>query len=293
MDADYLAYYAAGNDQTSPGRARLNALGKIEAMQAMTGSERTVLHLTAQESNKGWRGLLATTRPYQGQRLPRKPNNWRSLRDWMETYQGPAFKSKIWTDREADDGIAYHSTVLGSDLAAIATADKDMRMFGGVHIDWTTYDIVQVPHGAYKIMGSNGKLYGTKWFWQQMLQGDTADNIPGLERYTKPNGTPGRVGEKTAVKLLASVETHSEAAATVIQLYQDTYQDDWPERVAEQATLLWMRLDKQAAVSSWLEAFRTVLEYYPELEVVGAQQRAWVRRAIKEVADVEANAGRY
>lgn len=254
VDGDYLAYYAAGNDECDPGRARQNAIEKIEAFRVLSGCDKVVNHITASESNKGWRFVVATVKPYQGQRNSgRKPKNWRTLRDWMETYRGSQFKSKTWTDREADDGMAYHSQVLGPGLAVIATADKDMRMFSGIHIDWKTYDITHVPPGCFEVIGANGKLYGHKWFWQQLLQGDTADNIPGPEQLRKPNGKFGPVGEKTAEKILLNAKDNADALSRVSAQYRGYYGKAWPDRLAEQAILLWMRTDKQSDIADWLQ----------------------------------------
>lgn len=256
VDGDYLNYYAAGNDDCSPGRARQNAIEKIDAFKALTGSDKVVTHLTSTDSNKGFRFSCATVKPYQGQRnTGRKPKNWRSLRDWFETYSGIQFKTKTWTDREADDGMAYHSQVLGPNLAVIATADKDMRMFSGIHIDWKTYDITHVPANCFALIGSNGKLYGHKWFWQQLLQGDTADNIPGLPKYRKPNGKDAALGEKTAEKFLAGVRDNEEALNVVAGLYRGYYGPgfDWADRLAEQCTLLWMRTDRGASINDWTQ----------------------------------------
>lgn len=291
IDGDYLAYYAAGNDDTDPGRARQNVLEKIEAFKALSGSDKVVMHLTASESNKGWRFIAGTVKPYQGQRDGgRKPKNWRSLRDWMETYKGDAFKVKTWTDREADDGMAYHSNVLGPGLAVIATADKDMRMFPGIHIDWKTYGITVVDHREYRIIGANGKLYGHCWFWQQMLQGDTADNIPGLPKYVKPNGKLGPLGEKTAEKLLADTECDAAGFRVVSELYQGFYEDEWADRMAEQAVLLWMRQDKVASLHDWLTVVPPTSIDQPALVAATDRIAEAVRHHVEEVARLESKA---
>lgn len=252
VDGDYLAYYAAGNDDTDAGRARQNAIEKLSAFATFTGATKIVIHLTAGTSNKGWRFGVATVKPYQGQRTGHKPRNWLHLRQWMETYNGPRFKTKIWYDREADDGMAYHAAVLGTNLAVIATADKDMRMFAGIHVNWKDYHLTNVPALAYRVIDPiSGKLFGHAWFWQQMLQGDTADNIPGLPAYTT-HGKSKRVGEKTAERLLASANSNLEAYTVVRELYQGYYGEEWAVNFAEQAMLLWMREDQRAEVHDFL-----------------------------------------
>ncbi len=246
VDGDFLAYNAAGNDDTLAGQARINALDTIEKLRARVGAESVVVHLGQPGSNKGERYLVAQVKPYQGHRSSnRKPKNHAYLQDFLLNYVGPAFLSKVWATREADDGIAASSHFeIGSaaGYACIATKDKDMRMLPGVHVNWDTLQITTVPPGAYDVIGTDGKQYGLKWFWLQMLQGDTADNIPGLEYYKNPKGALARVGEKTAEKLLAGATTSNAAAAIVIDLYKGGYQDTWAERFVEQASLLWMRI---------------------------------------------------
>lgn len=240
VDGDYMAYFAAGSENCSAGDARRNVLSRCAQLKHITGAGKVVMHLTHAASTKGDRFLAATTQPYQGQRgHSRKPNNWAFLREWMETYEGDAFTPKIWMTREADDGIAYvneGAALHHNILHVVHSADKDMRMFCGVHCDWDSYDITEVPYGTYDIVGDNGLQYGHKWFWMQMLHGDTADHIPGL---------PG-VGKVTAEQLLFGTESNREAVQLVSGKYSEVLGADWRKTFAEQAVLLWMRTDRDA-----------------------------------------------
>ena len=240
VDGDYAAYFCAGSENCSAGDARRNVLSRVSHLKHISGADRVVMHLTHGASSKGDRFLAATTQPYQGQRQSgRKPNNWAFLREWMETYDGPHFTPKIWTTREADDGMAFVSTGAakhGNVLHVIHTADKDMRMFCGTHITWEDYHIVDVPLGTYDIVGADGLQYGHKWFWMQMLMGDTADFIPGLPK----------VGKVTAEELLFGTKSNAEAAPLVYGKYAEVKGEGWQRYFAEQAVLLWMRTDRDA-----------------------------------------------
>lgn len=258
VDGDYLAYYASGNDDTSQGTARQNALDLIDAFKARTGADSVIVHMTANGCQKGERYLIATVKPYQGQRSDgRKPKNQPYLNDWLQSYTGSAFKVKTWATREADDGIAacsHYGIGKKPGYIAIATADKDMRMLPGLHIDWKSMELIRVNPGDYDVVGpENGKQYGLKFFWMQMLMGDTADHIPGLPGYAtwSKEKTPVRVfkpmGEKTAAKFLADCKDNASAYAVVCSLYRDFYDEhpqhksNWMDRFCEQAALLWMR----------------------------------------------------
>ena len=265
IDGDYLCYYAAGNDDVDPGMARMNAASYIEHARIWAGAEKAVLHLTASGCHKGERYLVATTKPYQGQRSgERRPKNWRYLRDWACGYDGDQFIKKVWASREADDGIAAcaHWAAERGALDAICTADKDMQMLPGIHLDWkdnSLYTIVGPED--WEVIGHNGKVYGEKWFWLQMLHGDTADNIPGLEFVFAPvvPGKPERmnkVGPATAAKLLADCENDPQAIRNRVQeLYIRSYRGtgDGEDRFAEQAALLWLRRDNLASVRNFAD----------------------------------------
>lgn len=249
LDGDLLCYCAGGNPDTSVATSRHNALAKIEKARVLSGSQSVVVHLTTADSTKGDRRLIATVKPYQGQRnSSRRPQNWGYLRDFFENYQGGAFAVKLWAQREADDGLALSAHLAGGECV-IHSGDKDMRMFPGHHLDWNTYEMVHVPNGTFEVWNADqSKLFGLKWFWMQMLQGDGADHIPGL-----PSHMGKRVGEVRAAQILADCQTHLDCYDTVVECYAMEYGYEWADRFVEQAALLWMRRDLAADCANFLE----------------------------------------
>jgi len=314
LDGDMVCYSCAGNDDTSPGEARMNALALIEKLRSRSGAENTVVHMTAPGSHKGERYLVATVKPYQGQRSnSRRPKNHGYLQDWLMQYEGPAFKVKTWKTREADDGIAacaYHAARSpGVGYIVIATADKDMRMLPGLHIDWKTHKLVRVMPGDFEVYGSPegdkpAKLYGSKWFWMQMLMGDAADNIPGLPKYctTDSKGMPclKPMGEKTAEKFLERCKNNAAAFAEVYGLYQEYYTSGEGEhfdfqyadaRFCEQAALLWMRTDNTATINNFVthKGPGCISEAFPdELRVAAAMLVKRVEKLRNETNELSA-----
>lgn len=256
LDGDYLAYFMAGNDDTDIGTARRNSIQRILNLMEMTGSTKCVMNLTATGSTKADRWLIATTRPYQGQRAGARPKNWAGLRSFFEGYQGDVFKPRLWWDREADDGMAmlqhYQMAHGKGDLIVTATRDKDMRQYPGWHVGWVDYMMQWVGPEEFAVSGHDGKLFGHKWFWQQCLQGDSVDNIPGLERWLKPNGKIDKMGEKTAEKALANATTDQQAFDVVAKLYEGYYGDVWDVRLLEQMELLWLRRGTDPGVADWI-----------------------------------------
>ncbi len=262
VDGDFLAYQMSGSSHCSPGEARNNLLSRLEQAKFRSGASQVVVHLTAAHSTKGDRFHASTILPYQGQRTSgRKPDNWDYLRGMLETYTGPAFTVKTWDTREADDGMCLVGTAFAKQgkLMGLYYKDKDMQMFPGQHIDWDTFAITEVPYGTYEIV-SGGKTYGHKWFWIQMLIGDTADHIPGIKG----------CGKVTAEALLAGTTCNDEARPIVLGAYYQHYGADYLDAFVEQATLLWMRNDSAADLLNFLQ-----LGFGPL--VTEAAQRMYVR----------------
>jgi DNA polymerase-1 len=281
-DGDGLAYYCAGSDETSPDRAVANLRDKLNAAKLVSQAGRVQILSTASGSDKGKRYAIARAKPYQGQRVnSRRPKNWELLRSYVtEPRLFPVFTTGI---AEADDLFAEfgfrdpHNTV-------ILTQDKDMRMVPGWHLDWNTHTMFFLEPTTYKVR-HNDKWYGWHWFWLQMLQGDTADNIPGLPKYRPSEKAAFKLcGEKTAEKLLDDCTTNIQAAIAVLNLYKSYYGADAEVNMLEQACLLWMRphpADYFSCLSqhgplfplrpSFVEAAKVIEERVKEADIAPAQ----------------------
>lgn len=264
-DGDYMAYYFAGKDTAALGECKANALDFLARTSEAGGiGGEKIIHLTAGGSHKGGRYKAATIKPYQGNRDNKgKPRNWEGMRLWLETLKHEGYRVIVWEDREADDGIAYHSrrSWLRGRVPAIIMKDKDSRMIPATHIDWSTLTVWDTtPETWYFDTGHEDSygpvIYGGWFYWYQLLAGDSADHIPGLEK--APGSKPGsfvQCGGKTAAKLLEGCKTHEAAFAVVRELYRAYYGDGgWPDRLAEQMCLLWLRTDKEADLLNFEQA---------------------------------------
>lgn len=242
VDGDGLAYYCAGKDGSDPADAKQAVLNKIRSAQRACGAQHTIVLLTASGSTKGGRYAVASVKPYQGHRSnSRRPDNWRFLRDFLEQYMGDEFTVHISIDQEADDLWAQYAAAdpMPHENIVLYTQDKDARHTCCIHLDWVTHAQIIVPPGTWEIV-RNDKVYGRKWFWLQMLHGDAADNIPGLERMVV-NGKEVKVGEVTANRILAVCKSDEDARTLVTEAYATYYGELAPVRLAEQAQLLWMQ----------------------------------------------------
>jgi hypothetical protein len=139
---------------------------------------------------------------------------------------------------EADDLICIDLTA--SNGSAIACSrDKDLRMCPGWHYGWACgkqeqFGPMQVePLGELHLTNTTPKkLKGTglKFFYSQLITGDTVDNIPGLPRR----------GPVFAYGLLSGCTSELEMFNAVRSAYQDCYGDDHSAAMREQVNLLWM-----------------------------------------------------
>lgn len=242
IDGDGLAYYCAGNDETDISKARAFVRDKIEGTAAAVGAQSVKLLLTASGGHKGHRYAIARAKPYQGQRAgARRPKNWQALRQLLEA--GAFGDVQNDADREADDRFGQYGHTAPM-KTAISTQDKDMRMVPGYHVDWKDNRVFYLGPNVYEA-SFNDKVYGLKWFWLQTLQGDTADNIPGLPLH---NGK--KIGEVGAANVLAGTTCNEEAFEVVLGAYRTYYNDRAMVELLEQACLLWMRRGESA---SWFD----------------------------------------
>lgn len=288
VDGDYLIYSTSGNNETSIGDARMRLMQKLQDFKTMSGAEHLILHLTATGGHKGHRYIIGKIKPYQGNRSgSTRPKNWELLRDYCESYSGLAFRQKLWGTREADDGIALHVRMLhekGTPVTVVMK-DKDSQMFTGCrHMDWDTFEITDVPRDTFAVENSVGRLFGSKWFWMQMLMGDSADNIPGVQMI---RGVTKMVqcGKSRASDALIMCGDDLDCANKVVTAYRAQYKEQWAAAFVENAALLWMRDDVNAEIDDFLRIVPKMCWGYDEIAVAADELIGRVREVINATPD--------
>lgn len=165
------------------------------------------LYLTG---SNNYRLNIATTAVYKGNRTAPKPPHHKELREHLVKNWGAI----VFEGIEADDAIATDSTKLG-DTCIMASVDKDFDQLEGWH-----YNFVKNKH--YYV----DKLSGIKFFYRQIVMGDSADNIIGIKG----------IGDKRARAMFEDVEDEKELYRICVEAY-----DGNEDRVIENARLLWLR----------------------------------------------------
>jgi Autographiviridae exonuclease len=240
-DGDGLAYYCAGNDDTPSGIARRNLETKIESAMRASGADKVLILATSAASHKGHRYAISRIKPYQGKRnKSRRPRNWQFMRELIE--RDP--RTVVTDTLEADDLFHINSVRLGDDNIAILTEDKDMRMVPGWHLHWENHSLVRLMPDTWAFE-ANDKLFGRKWFWQQMCEGDTVDHVAGLTGCYLGDKFFAQCGPSRAKQILKDCHDEPAALAAVYDQYLRVYGKgntlDGVIAFIEQACLLWMR----------------------------------------------------
>lgn len=152
---------------------------------------------------------------YKGQR---KPNKWANkLRDYLIENENVKY-SLEW---ESDDLIYERAKELNYNCV-VCTVDKDLNQIKG----WK-FDLYKEKTGSFNDLGQEIKQYrGLKYiteeeantlFWQQMLEGDTVDNIKGIKGIGK-------------IKAKKQIEATTSPFLSVARTYYHYFGEDWRER---------------------------------------------------------------
>lgn len=188
------------------------------------------------EYQPNFRDAVATEKVYKGTRKNEKPFHYDNLTAWAFA----KYDVKVAVGMEADDlmSIDQWARVKEGHLdTIICSRDKDLRITPGLHFGWSCGKQPQfgprrvTELGEIDIKGGK-KIVGTglKFFYSQVVTGDTVDNIPGL-----PRGGPA-----LAHKSLHDATSEAELFERVAGLYQEKFGDEWRAKMNEQCQLLWM-----------------------------------------------------
>jgi hypothetical protein len=170
------------------------------------------------QGSGNFRDKLATLKPYKGNRdTAHKPKYYKEIKDYLIERWNAIEVHK----QESDDAIGIEQFDNSDKYTVIVSTDKDMDTIPGWHYNW-------VQDRLYYQSLNQANLF---FFWQ-MLVGDTADNIPGINR----------IGEKRATELInANNHDVDKVRQAVKELYQKQYGETWEQPYYEVGNLLYIR----------------------------------------------------
>lgn len=217
--------------------AQIAFAGKVEAIKEAvsrhSGFGKTFVCIGGPHNFR--KSVYAKWVEYKAQRVAPKPTVFDELARWVRHNYGD--QCLVSENEEADD-VVVRAAFAGN---IVACMDKDI--------------IANCVGYLYNYNKDEWKFNSDedRWmkFCQQMLEGDTSDNIPGVlkisnevkERY----GIMGNgVGPVAAEKLLDGCNTEKQAWERVIEAYSSSPIDtgQWKERMQENAFFLWMCREK-------------------------------------------------
>ncbi len=223
---------------------------RIQSIIEATGESEYAVYLTG---DGNFRFAIATLKPYKGNRAAvQKPYHWRTVSDRLVSQWG----ARVVEGIEADDMLALEASkaTRAGVRVVIASRDKDLRQVPCLHYSWAcgehqpeipVYEVqglgqIEVVTKHYP-SGPNHTLkgHGLRFFYGQLLVGDSVDNIGGCPR----------VGPKAAYDLLSKLSSEEELYTACAAQYHLRYGDKWKEALEENARLLWLIQDE-----SWVES---------------------------------------
>lgn len=139
--------------------ALANVKSIVSTILEVTGATDHAVFLSTGDN---WRGKVATIKKYKGNRDDAvKPVHYDAIWEYLQAYHPTYVTSSI----EADDAMAMCQTR----NTVICSLDKDMLQVPGLHYNWVQDSRIAVSPavGLFKL-------------YQQVLTGDSTDNIPGI-----------------------------------------------------------------------------------------------------------------
>ncbi|MGL5262762.1 MAG: hypothetical protein ACRC9P_10330, partial [Bacteroides sp.] len=207
----------------------------VAEMMYLTESETALVHLTHKDCLKANRGKILGVKPYQANRKGNDPPKLlHPLRDECAKPENmlPEYNAVLHMHVEADDACMIDAYRL-KDNGILMSEDKDLRQTPYPFYDNYTGKIIKAKGigslWEHVTEAGNTSLHGIGriFFWAQMLMGDTADNIGGLQYFEGQ-----RIGHKRTYQVLEGFfedrEEHA-VANFVVDAFRGIDQNPIPE----------------------------------------------------------------
>ena len=225
LDGDIILYSVGFASQDDPVEFALkSARSACESVMYDLGASRLHIYLTGAGN---YREQVASD--YKANRRDTdKPRHYAAIKEYMIDTLG----ATLVEGQEADDALGIGAVQHGH---GIATLDKDLDGIAGVHYNWKKRSVYYVsPEDA------------DRFFYSQLLTGDSTDNIRGLFKRT---GVKAMAATKEPLEYMDDpVDMYSH----VKQVYMDAVERkrmpsdeaDIERWLDEQGKLLWIRREE-------------------------------------------------
>lgn len=208
-----------------------------------TGCEKAVMALGGKLN---FRNDLPLIQKYKGNRDGlMKPLSLYEVRDKLSEMYETLFSE----DEEADDILSkfqFLSTQKKKQRIVVCTLDKDARGTPGILFNPDKDTIVTIEGLGFLELVKGSKTYkmygeGRKWFYYQLIHGDSADHYYPCDLYKKLIGNTSKSPIMTDLKcfnLLSHCKTDAECLEAIANLFRDWYKDinqwvDWSGKTVE------------------------------------------------------------
>ena len=287
LDADGIAYSVASTVKKLDTAYR-NFIKAVMVEMFCVGAERALVYITPKGNRKAHREHYPTFKPYQGNRKNKsKPPLLEPLRTYLSgNPEGVPDNIEIIApmDVEADDLVitAAHQY---EELGVTHSPDKDLHMtpWPKWNADLGVVEMLSDGTGFGYVVekfteGGSAKAYGhgRKFFWYQMLAGDTADNVRGIDKLNGKN-----CGHVAALEYVNRFDDETELAEAILWEYFKINQDALAE-----AECLWLRrYDDDNAARYFLEVVQdSTLRMY--IKALHKRHQRILDEKINESADL-------
>lgn len=210
IDGDLVAYRCAASANNEPLDVAIHRCDKLmRDLLDQVNAESYVVYLTGKSNFR-----KEINPDYKANRKDQEPPRWL---EQCKEYLVVEWNAKLKEWYEADDLLGINQT----EDSIIISLDKDLKMIPGEHYSWEISTEKWVKPAEFTTITQES---GIRKFYEQMLIGDTTDNIFGITG----------LGPVKSKKYLSSAETEQELFDLVYNKYDD------PQRFLMNGVCLWI-----------------------------------------------------